>query len=128
MDQKRQFPRYAVAATVTIIAGGQGVTGRTSNLSRGGLCAMLPAAVTAGAQVTAELALVFENESFSEPLHVSARVVWCTMIGGQYQVGLAFLPPSPEAARFLDVFLKFLKEGKRVQAIADSGSDDPFES
>lgn len=129
MDQKRQFPRFALEAAVTVNAGGRFVTGRTSNLSKGGLCAMLDGQVPVGGRVVVELALIFENDSVSEPLAVTARVVWCTAIQSQYQVGLSFLPLAPDAMKFLDVFLKFLQDGK-ASASGDgrkAASGDPFD-
>lgn len=112
---KRQFPRFAHEATVTLSVGGREVTGRTSNLSRGGLCAMLPASVPVGSLVDIELALVLASDAYSEPLRLSGRVVWCTALGGSQQVGLAFVGVKGEAARGLDVFLEFLREGKRIR-------------
>lgn len=129
MDQKRQFPRFALEAAVTVNAGGRFVTGRTSNLSKGGLCAMLDGQVPVGGRVVVELALIFENDSVSEPLAVTARVVWCTAIQSQYQVGLSFLPLAPDAMKFLDVFLKFLQDGK-ASASGDgrkAAAGDPFD-
>ena len=113
MDQKRQFPRFALEAALTLRAGGREVSGRTANLSRGGLCAMVNSSVPVGSRVEVELALIFDNESVSEPLHVAGRVVWCTPVEKksetQYQVGLSFLAVSPDALKFLDMFLDFLR-------------------
>jgi hypothetical protein len=129
VDQKRQFPRFALEAAVTVSAGGRRVSGRTSNLSKGGLCAMLEGPVPVGSRVDVELALIFENDSVSEPLTVTGRVVWCTAIQAQHQVGLSFLPLAPDALKFLDVFLKFLQDGKAsvAAAAAAGGARDPFD-
>jgi c-di-GMP-binding flagellar brake protein YcgR len=117
VDQKRQFPRFALEASVKLTAGGRTIQGRTANLSRGGLCAMVSDAVPTGSRVDVELALVFENDSLSEPLQLVGRVVWCTPVEARYQVGLAFLALAPDASKFLDVFLKYLQEGKRARAV-----------
>lgn len=127
MDQKRQFPRFALEAAVTLSVGGRSVSGRTSNLSKGGLCAMVLGAVPVGVPVDVELALIFENDSVSEPLNVTGRVVWCTAVEAQYQVGLSFLPLRPDAVKFLDVFLKFLQDGKASLADSADGARDPFD-
>lgn len=113
--RKRQFPRFAHEATVTLSVGGREVAGRTANLSRGGLCAMLPASLPVGSRVDVELALVLGPDVHSEPLRLSGRVVWSTALHGRHQVGLAFLPLTPDATRVLDVFLEFLREGKRLR-------------
>ena len=109
MDQKRQFPRFALEAAVTLRSEGRTVSGRTANLSRGGLCAMVSSTVPVGSRVDVELALIFDNDSVSEPLHVAGRVVWCTAVEKQYQVGLSFLAVSPDALKFLEMFLDFLR-------------------
>ena len=128
MDQKRQYPRFALEAEVTLTADGRSASGRTSNLSRGGFCAMMPAPLPVGARVEVEIALVFDNESSSEPLRLPGRVVWCTAVEKQHQVGLSFGAISPEAGRYLDVFLRFLAEGKRMSRAEASGSGDPFDA
>jgi len=128
VDQKRQFPRYALEAAVTLVAGARTVAGRTANLSRGGLCAIFDENLPIGTRVNAELALVFENDTLSETLSLVGRVVWSTAVEGRYQIGLAFQPLNTENARFLDLFLRFLAEGQRTRATASSGSRDPFDS
>src|SRR5262245_53960156 len=89
---ERQFPRYALAAEIEIRPHGAGTArrGRTSNLSRGGLCALIDAAIPTGRTVDVQIALVFAEGSFSEPLVLGARVVWCTQLGAAYQVGVSF--------------------------------------
>jgi hypothetical protein len=116
VDQKRQFPRFALEAAVTLSGTGWSVSGRTQNLSRGGLCAMVKQSIPTGGRVDIELALVFENDSLSEPLALGGRVVWCTSLEAGYQVGLSFLPVPPDAQKFLDVFLRFLADGKQAAA------------
>jgi hypothetical protein len=113
VTQPRQFPRFAVEAAVTLaLADGTTVQGRTENLSRGGLCAMIDELVAPGQRVDCEIALLFDNDSLSESLRLAARVVWCTAFEKRFQVGLSFLPIKAEQAKFLDVFLKFLSPGK----------------
>lgn len=111
MSQPRQFPRYAVEAAVKL-SGSLESTGRTSNLSRGGLCAMMSDAFPRGELVEAELTLVFDNDSQSEPLTLNGRVVWCTPLEQRFQVGLSFVGLRSETLKYLDVFLKFLQNGK----------------
>jgi len=127
VQPQRQFPRYALEAAVTLLCGPRSLRGRTSNLSRGGLCATFAENLAIGGRVDVELALVFENDALSEPLSLRARVVWCTAFEQRYQVGLAFLPTPGDAGRFLDMFLEFLAEGRRSRAVANGGPVDPFE-
>jgi hypothetical protein len=125
-SQKRQFPRYALEAAMTLTTAEGILEGRTANLSRGGLSAVIPAPVAAGQRVTVELALVFENETYSETLTLQARVVWCTAMEGGYQLGLSFAPVRPESIQYLEMFLKFLAEGRRLKAVVGESSH-PFD-
>jgi hypothetical protein len=124
--QKRQFPRFALEASMTLTTQEGQVEGRTSNLSRGGLSAVIPSLVAPGQRVTVQLALVFENDTFSETLSLQARVVWCTPVEDHFQLGLSFAPVRPESIQYLEMFLKFLAEGRRLTAVAVGSSDNPF--
>lgn len=107
----RQHPRYAIGTEVTLRSrSGIIARGRTTNLSRGGLCADLDAEPSRAQQVDVLIALVFSAEGVSEPLSLPARVVWCTGLGDRYQVGLSFLPLSKDQTGFLDMFIRFLEE------------------
>lgn len=113
MSAERQFPRYAIDAEITLRnrAGGVIARGRTTNLSKGGLCAEVDAAPVRGQSIEVGIALVFTNESISEPLPLPARVVWSTSLGDVHQIGLSFLPLSAEQTGFLDMFMRFLEDG-----------------
>lgn len=120
----RAFPRHAVDAEIALLRGGEVVArGRTRNLSRGGLCAVVGAAVARGAVVEVSISLVFSAEGVSEPLTLPARVVWCTSFSDAEQIGLSFLPLDATQAAYLDMFIRYL-----VTHDDDSGptSDDPF--
>ncbi len=125
---ERQFPRYAVASEVEIRPHGGGTArrGRTSNLSRGGLAALIDAAIPSGRTVDVEIALVFAEGSFSEPLVLPARVVWCTDLGSDHQVGLSFQGLAVGQREYLDLFLRFLEDGAAVSRPAAKTDDDPF--
>src|SRR5690242_5917077 len=103
--QPREHPRYALEATVKLTTPTRESTGRTANLSRGGLCAMMAEAFPVGDAVAIDVALVFDNDSLSEPLSLKGRVVWCAKVKASYQVGLAFTGLTPETVKYLDVFL-----------------------
>jgi hypothetical protein len=130
-SQSRRFPRYAVAAEVELRAdaGDAPVVGRTRNVSRGGLCAATKASVRMGADVEARIALVFKGGAVSEPLVLPMRVVWCTAMGSEFQVGCAFLGLTPEQRGYLDVFLKYLEDGDPTTAelaAQQREEEDPF--
>jgi hypothetical protein len=107
----RQHPRYAIGTEVSLrTRAGIIAKGRTTNLSRGGLCADVDAEPARGQQVEVSIALIFNAEGVSEPLALPARVVWCTGLGDRFQVGLSFLALSKDQSAFLDMFIRFLEE------------------
>jgi hypothetical protein len=126
---ERQFPRFALAAEVEIRPHGGGTArrGRTSNLSRGGICALVDAAIPSGRTVDVKISLVFAEGGFSEPLTLAARVVWCTHLGDDHQVGLSFQSVLPGQREYLELFLRFLEDGAQARrAAGETGDDDPF--
>jgi hypothetical protein len=104
----REFPRYAVEAALTLRAGETSVSGRSTNLSRGGICGQVNGTLPVGTQITVELALVFDDKNVSEVLPLPARIVWSTPLDDGNQVGLAFRPLNPEQVKYLDLFLRYL--------------------
>ena len=123
----RQFPRFALEATVELTASGRIVRGRTSNVSRGGLAATVDRPVSPGELVTVRMALVFDEDTFSEPLDLPSRVVWCTPLSDVYQLGTAFLPLSADQRTYLEMFLRYLEEGAlRSREGASGGDPDIF--
>lgn len=132
-ESPRQYPRYAVEASVTMRGpGGVLAEGRTDNVSRGGLCAVVDRRLEPGTRVDVAMALVFDVDTFSEPLTLAARVVWCTAIGDQHQLGCAFLPIDADTGAYLGMFLRYLEEGQAAAAAEDDAGDDepedPFDS
>jgi hypothetical protein len=122
----RVFPRFALEATVELTARGFVATGRTSNVSRGGLAATVDRAIAPSEVVNVRMALVFDEDTFSEPLDLPVRVVWCTQLAEVYQLGVAFLPLSSDQRTYLEMFLRYLEEGAmRHRAASMSESDDP---
>lgn len=113
---EREHPRYAHEAAVTLHVGGAAHAGRTNNVSRGGLCALLAQAIPTGAEVEVDLQLVFDEETHSEPLRIPARVAWCTTVDDAYQIGLAFKVLTPELGRYLAMFLRYLDDGSAAAA------------
>jgi hypothetical protein len=112
---EREHPRYAVDAVVEVAVGsGEALVGRTRNLSRGGLCVELPTSIEPGTHVSACIALVFRDHETSEPLVLPARVVWCTPLGGGYQLGCQFGRLARMQTAYLDLFLSYLDASPRA--------------
>jgi hypothetical protein len=123
----REHPRYAHAAAVTFhLPGGATIEGRTQNVSRGGLAALVDESMSVGGDVDVSIVLVFENDVTSEPLRVPARAVWSTSVDEGHQVGIMFRTMTAELVQLLNVFLKYL-DGQRVEKRPrDLSVDDRF--
>ena len=126
MDPKRQHPRFAHEATLAIHANGAVYRGKSTNLSRGGLCADLSGFLAIGTDVIVDIQLVFDHDFKSEPLQVQARVVWCTTVDGERQVGLSFQRLRPEQTEFLTLFLRYLDHSTRDRIRTHYNVDDRF--
>ncbi len=128
-DESRQYPRYALEVAVEIKTGDRVLAGRSRNLSQGGFSGLVDDKLLPGTDVFVSLALVFDTDTFSEPLELPARVVWSTAIGDGHQLGVSFRQLSDDQQQFLDMFLRYLEEGlarARTTNEADRDIDDPF--
>lgn len=114
--QEREHPRYAHEAAVTFSAADQAFSGRTANLSRGGLCATLTEAIAVGLQVEVDIQLVFADDRQSEPLRLRGLVVWCTAVNDGNQVGVRFQSIEREQADDLTMFLRYLDDGGNAKS------------
>jgi hypothetical protein len=124
---EREYPRYAHEAMITLKAPGVEVSGRTSNLSRGGLCATLTEPIAVGIPVDLDIQLVFADDLQSEALRIPARVVWCTSVDDGHQVGIRFLPFDSEKAEDLTMFLRYLDDSTPRAKPATTSIDDRFD-
>ncbi|MBI4508232.1 MAG: PilZ domain-containing protein [Deltaproteobacteria bacterium] len=131
-NESRAHPRYAIELDAEVTLGDTLVPARTRDVSRGGLCFFTQAPLPLGGDVDLNLALVFDEQTFSEPLRVRARVVWCTQLGeSKYQVGTSFYRLTSETRAYLEMFLRYLTEGIARQeeeaAATDDGAETPKE-
>ena len=124
--QERQHRRYAHEAAITLMIPGNEISGRTRDVSRGGLCATLSEYVAVGADIEVDIQLVFEDQRQSEALRVPARIVWCTSVDDGYQVGVRFLPLTGETAEYMTMFLRYLAEDGEIEEAAAVSVDDRF--
>jgi hypothetical protein len=133
---QRRDRRYAVDIEATLgLPDGTKCKGRTRDVSRNGICLITTQAVAAGAIVDIELVLSFGDNSFSEPLTLKGRVVWCTALAGSFQVGCMFEDVTDQQDQFLEMFLQYLdgtlspKSDDEDDIYIDPGhpdEDDPF--
>lgn len=123
---EREYPRYAHEAAVTLYAPDLEVTGRTRNMSRGGLSATLSPAIAVGTDVEIGVQLVFHDGRQSEALRIPGRVVWCTPIDEDHQVGIQFRGLDAQTAEYLTMFLRYL--GERAEAPRSDEESAPEET
>jgi hypothetical protein len=119
----REHPRYAVAVSCELSHEGKVLRGQTKDLSRGGISLLLDQPVPISTVADLSAALIFGDNTFSEPLHVKAVVVWCTKLGPRWQIGAKFSKVTRETRTYLDLFLRFL-EGEDVDDEDDRSRDD----
>jgi PilZ domain len=122
---QRRDRRYVVDidATVHLPEGGK-LKARTRDVSRNGICLVATEAMPVGALVNIELVLSFGNNSFSEPLSLSARLVWCTNLAGSFQVGAMFEDVTDQQDQFLEMFLHYLDGTLSPRGVGED-EDDP---
>jgi hypothetical protein len=122
MAEQRAHPRYAIELDCVLdLDADRKVHGRTQDISRGGFCMLAPAdtaPVAAGSLCGIRLALVFSENEFSEQLALRGTVAWCTRLKGGVQVGVKFDQLDAQSRGYLDLFIKFLEEGR------EGGDDD----
>jgi hypothetical protein len=116
MPEQRAHPRYAIELDAVLeLDPDRKVHGRTQDISRGGFCLLAAAEtapVAAGSHCKIRLALVFSENEFSEQLELRGSVAWCTRLKAGVQVGVKFDPLDAQSRGYLDLFIKFLEEGR----------------
>ena len=102
-------PRHAIEASIEVRGPDGAIAGRTRDVSQGGIAALVDTPIAPGTEVEIAISLIFDEETFSEPLALPARVVWCTQLGERdHQIGTAFTRLSAEQSEFLGMFLRYL--------------------
>jgi len=105
----RRHPRIQVDVQANVVTkDGRKLLARTRDLSRSGICFITTEALPSGESLRIELVLLLGHSSSSEPLPLRARVVWCTVIAGAFQVGAMFEELSGRESKFLDMFMRYL--------------------
>jgi c-di-GMP-binding flagellar brake protein YcgR len=120
---RRQHPRFNVDIQVSVSSDNQKVLAHTRDISRSGLCLISKQALPRDKEIAIELVLTFGQDGLSEPLHIRGKVVWCTKLFGQHQIGVMFAKVEGEQARNLDMFIGFL-DGSLNAGELFSGEDD----
>ena len=113
---------------MTFHHGAKQVQGRTRNLSRGGVCALVADTLPNGASVELDLQLIFDEDTQSEKLRLPGRIAWCTPLDEGYQIGLSFRSLDAEQHEYLTIFLKYLDDGAQRDRpfVKSANLDDRF--
>jgi hypothetical protein len=127
--ESRRHRRFSVDVEAIVHREGGPVKVRTRDVSRSGICLVATTPFPIGEALTIELVLAFSENTFSEPLRIKSRIVWCTAIMRSYQVGVMFDEVAPQQEGFLDMFLHFLDgtltpKGRAADGGADGADDD----
>ena len=127
LGDTRAYPRYALEVDAEVKLSSRSIPVRTRDVSKGGMCVFMDEALPLGTELGLSLALVFDESTFSEPLKVRARVVWCTALGEtRYQIGASFFGLTAEARSYLDVFLRYLQDGRPDEPGGDDDGENEF--
>ncbi|HEY0709905.1 MAG TPA: PilZ domain-containing protein [Polyangia bacterium] len=121
-NSTRKNRRFAVDVEATLDIKGQRLRARTRDISRSGICLITDQPIAAGQLLPVELVLAFGDDAYSEPLSLTARIVWCTNLDGNYQVGAMFDEVTDQQDGFLEMFLEYLDEALSP----DEDTNDPF--
>lgn len=126
MTDQRQHLRYAIELDATVeTEKAAPLSGRTRDLSKGGLCMLTPAPLSIGTACRVKIALVFSPTEFSEQLTLPATIVWCTKLQGAHQLGVKFATLDPQSRGYLDMFIQFLDGGGEDGSDEDGPDDEP---
>jgi hypothetical protein len=127
MSEQRAHPRYAIELDAQLeMPGGVAIRGRTQDISRGGFCLLAPTdvpQVEVSTVCSIRLALVFSENEFSEQLTLSGAIAWYTKLKQGTQVGVKFAQLDAQSRGYLDLFIKFLEDGRERDA-----EDEPEET
>ena len=116
--------RFAVEIESEVTSEAGTVRAITKDVSRGGACFEVTAPMATGSNFDIALSLVLSENSFSEPLKLKGKVVWCTPTPEGYQIGAAFGPLDADTKEFLKIFLSFLAKGVDVGQDEDDLEDE----
>jgi len=126
--RRRVDQRFAVQVDAEVTTDEGAVSAVTRDLSRSGVCFIVPGPLAVGSGFAISLSLVLGENMFSEPLRLRGTVVWCTLTGDGYQIGAALTQVSTETREYLQMFLGFLAEGVALdqggEGDDDEGDDD----
>ena len=121
---RRIHERFAVEIEAEVSSEAGTVRAITKDVSRGGACFVVTTPMATGSSFEFSLSLVLSENSFSEPLKLKGKVVWCTPTEEGYQIGAAFETQDADTREYLQMFLSFLAKGVDVELDGDLEEED----
>lgn len=123
---RRVHQRFAVEVSAEVRSAAGATEAITKDVSRGGACFVVQTPLEVGSGFEMALSLVLSENTYSEPLNLAGRVVWCTQTEEGYQIGAAFAPMNKDTKEYLQMFLSFLAKGVNVgeNALEEEDEDD----
>ncbi len=124
---RRVDKRFGVEVEAEVTSASGTISAITKDVSRGGACFVVTAPMAVGSGFDMALSLVLGENSFSEPLKLAGKVVWCTRTEEGFQIGAAFNPMGTEMREYLQMFLNFVAKGVGVGEDGDESGDEDEE-
>lgn len=121
---RRVHERFAVEVEAEVTSDAGTFSAITKDVSRGGACFVVLAPMIVGSSFNIALSLVLGENSFSEPLRLDGKVVWCTRTEEGFQIGAAFRRMDANTKEFLRLFLNFMAEGVNVGQDGEAPEDE----
>ncbi len=112
---RRVHERFGVEIDSTVTSAAGIFRAITRDVSRGGACFEVKEPMAVGSSFDISLSLVLGANSYSEPLKLAGKVVWCTPTELGFQIGAAFGPMGADTKEFLRMFLNFLAKGVGIE-------------
>jgi len=121
---RRVDERFGVEVEAEVTSAAGTFSAITKDVSRGGACFVVNAPMAVGSAFEISLSLVLGENSFSEPLKLAGKVVWCTRTEEGFQIGAAFNPMGSDMREYLQMFLNFLAKGVGVDEAGEEPGDE----
>lgn len=110
-EEWKQNQEVGVQISTQVIFGDQSMDVLTRDMTKTGICLASAKELVPGSLIKVALSLVLGQNSFSEPLALSGKVLWCTPLPhNMFQIGVSYTGMDPQKLGYLDMFLRLLQK------------------
>ncbi len=110
-EKERQRQEVGVQIHTRVIAGEATLDVLTRDMTKKGICLLSQQELAPGALVKVALSLILAKNSYSEPLELTGKVLWCTgLSSGMFQIGVSYTGMDHQKIGYLDMFLRLLQK------------------